>query len=42
MPSVGRPNNKWKSSKIWIPQPLLKEINEMVAKFKKSQKENAK
>lgn len=32
---VGRPRNWWKNSKIAIPQPILAEVNELVAKFKR-------
>lgn len=34
---VGRPRNWWKTSKIAIPQPILAEVNELVAKFKREQ-----
>lgn len=32
---VGRPRNQWKTSKITIPQPILAQVNELVAKFKR-------
>lgn len=40
--NAGRKPNLWESRQMMIPDPIRDEVTELIAKFKKSQKEESK